>query len=238
MPLLRFPSLCSIGAALVVVSAPLAAQQCLIPGSVPPLSVRASGGADFGGEGHAAGGSLALHGQRWFVAGEFADRGWGLGRRTYRGLPLPGFMERQHQVLGLRAGGTRALGTRAALCGSLAYGIGTGLRVVPSGDPILGGAGFEAHRRVRADLEVVRAITIGDVRLLPALGIGVLFVREDEVQGDIFLSGLTGYVPITMMIGVPIGRHVTLRPRFNVPRGDARGTSYGIDASVQLGGFR
>jgi hypothetical protein len=227
-----------IGAALVLATTPLAAQHCLIPGSVPALSVRAGAGTERGGDGYAAGGTLALHGQRWFVAGEFADRGWGLGRRTIRDSPLPGFMERQHQVLGLRAGGTHALGTRAALCSSVAYAIGTGLRVVPSGDPTLGGAGFESHHRVRADMEVVRAITIGDVRLLPAVSVGLLLFREDEVQGDIALSGLSGYVPITMMIGVPIGRHVTLRPRFNVPRGVARGTSYGIDASVQLTGFR
>ncbi len=238
MPIFRFSALRSSGAALVLVSTPLAAQHCLIPGNVPAVSVRVSGGAEYGGEGYAAGGALALHGQRWFVAGELADRGWGLGRRTYRGLPLPGFMERQHQVLGLRAGGVRALGTRAALCTSLAYAIGTGLRVVSSGDALVGGSGFQSHHQVRADMEVVRAITIGDVRLLPALSVGLLLVREDEVQGDILLSGLSGYVPITMMLGVPIGRHVTLRPRFNVPRGDARGTSYGIDASVQLVGFR
>jgi hypothetical protein len=147
-------------------------------------------------------------------------------------------MERQHQVLGLRAGGARALGQRAALCASVAYAMGTGLRFVSSGDPMLGGAGFESHRRVRADMEVVRAITLGNVRLLPALSVGLLLVREDEIQGDIALSGVSGYVPITMMIGVPIGRYITLRPRFNVPRGDSPGTSYGIDASVQMASFR
>jgi hypothetical protein len=238
VPIPAFSALCAIGAALVLVTTRLAAQHCVIPGTLSPVSVRASGGTEFGGEGYAAGGSLALHGQRWFVAGEFADRGWGIGRRTFRELPS-GIMERQHQVLGLRAGGARALGTRFVLCASLAYAIGTGLRVVSSGDPMLGGVGFTSHHRVRADMEVVRSITIGDLRLLPALSVGLLLVAEGEItEGDIALDGLSAYAPITMTIGVPIGRHVTLRPRFNVPRGDGRGTSYGIDASVQLSRLR
>jgi hypothetical protein len=243
VPFLRSSAMCTIGAALVLARTPLAAQHCVIPGTVPTLSVRAGAGAELGGEGYAAGGSLALHGQRWFVAGEFADRGWGLGRRTYSptysGLSRPGIMERQHQVLGLRAGGARALGTRSALCASLAYASGTGLRFVSSGDPQVGGVGFTSHHRVRGDIEAVRAITLGNVRLLPALSVGLLLVAEEEIiQGDIIVSGPSRYVPITMMIGVPIGRHLTLRPRFNVPRGDARGTSYGIDASVQMTSFR
>lgn len=210
----------------------------MIPASQPKLSVRASGGVEVGGDGHAAGGSLALHGPRWFVAGEFADRGWGLGRRTFSDSPSPGFMERQHQVLGVRAGGARALGRRAALCTSVGYGVGTGMRIASSNDPILGGVGFESHHRLRADLEVVRAVTVGNLTLLPALGVGVLFVREEELAGDIMLSGLTGYLPITMTVSVPVGRRVLLRPRLNVPRGDSRGASYGVDASVQLKAWR
>jgi hypothetical protein len=238
VPTPRVSVLCLIATTLCLGTAPLKAQHCHTPGASPRLAIRAAGGVERGGKGHAAGGSLTLHARRWFVAGEFADRGWGLGRRTFRGLRLPGFMERQHQVLGLRAGGSLTLGTRSALCASLGYAIGTGLRVAYSGDPLQGGAGFESHHRVRADMEVARAITIGDVRLLPALSVGLLFVREEEIQDDIVLIGTTGYVPITMTVGVPIGRYITLRPRLNVPRGNDRGTSFGIDASVQLSRIR
>lgn len=227
-----------LGSVLLVSAAPLAAQHCVIPGTLPRLSVRAAGGAEWGGDGYAAGGTLAVHGQRWFVAGEFADRGWGLGRRTYEGLPLPGYMERQHQVLGARAGGARPIGRRAALCFSVGYAVGTGLRIVSSGDPLLGGVGFFSHRRGRADVEVVRGITVGTVQLLPAISVGVMIVREEELLGDIVTSGPTGAVPITLTVGVPIGRTLVLRPRVNVPRGDRRGTSYGVDASVQLGAWR
>jgi hypothetical protein len=223
-------------AALLLPAASLDAQQCVAPGTVTGRAVRAAGGLEWGGEGSARGTTLALHGRRWFVLGEYTDRGWALGRRTYSGLPLPGFMERQHQVLGARAGFVRTLNDRTALCVSGGYAMGTGLGFELSGDPIIGGVGFDAHRRVRADIELIHELTVRGVRLLPAVNAGVLFVNESELQGDIMNIGTTGSLPITFTLGVPIGDALTIRPRYNAARRrNARGASYGIDAVVQLG---
>jgi len=223
-------------AVLLLPMGQLRAQQCLAPGTVTALAMRVAGGLEWGGEGSARGSTLAVHGRRWFVLGEYTDRGWALGRRTYSGLPLPGYMERQHQVLGARAGLVRALDDRTALCVSSGYAVGSGLGFEMSGDPELGGVGFEAHRRVRADIELVHALTVRRVRLLPAVNVGVLFVRETELIGDIVNTGLTGYLPVTFTLGVPIGDAITLRPRYNAARRRSqRGASYGVDAVVQLG---
>lgn len=229
-------------AVLVALLSPLGhlvAQQCVAPGTVSGLALRVAGGLEWGGDGSARGGTVALHGRRWFVAGEFADRGWALGRRTYSGLPLPGYMERQHQVLGARAGVASALDDRTALCVSGGYAVGTGLGFELSGDPELGGVGFDAHRRVRADIELVHALTVRRVRLLPAVNLGVLFVRETELLGDIVDARVIGSLPITVTLGVPVGDAITLRPRYNVARRrSGRGPSYGFDAVVQLGRSR
>jgi hypothetical protein len=224
------------GALLLVPVDQLPAQHCVAPGTMPALALRAAGGLERGGEGSARGGTIALHGTRWFVAGEYTDRGWALGRRTYEGLPLPGYMERQHQVLGARAGIVRPLGHRSAVCVSGGYAVGIGLGFAFSGDPELGGAGFDAHRRMRADVEAVHTLRVGVLRLLPAINLGILLVQETELMGDIVSSGRTGYLPVTVSVGVPLGDAITLRPRYNLPRrGSQRGSSYGVDAVVQLG---
>jgi len=225
-------------AALLLPLSQLHGQQCLAPGTVTGLATRVAGGLEWGGEGSARGATLALHGERWFVLGEYTDRGWALGRRTFNDSPFAGFMERQHQVLGARAGLGRTLGERTALCVSGGYATGTGLGFESSGDPELGGAGFDAHRRVRIDLELVHAVDARGVRLRPAMNVGVLLVRERELQGDIMSEGFTGALPITFTLGVPIGEAFTLRPRANLGRFSQRGASYGVDAVLQLGGPR
>jgi hypothetical protein len=143
-------------------------------------------------------------------------------------------MERQHQVLGVRAGIARALGRRTTLCTAAGFGVGTGLSIQSSGDPQFGGVGFESHRRFRADIEVVRRVAIGSVDLLPSASVGLLFFSESELSGDIMLSGLVGYLPITFTIGVPVHDRVFVRPRLNVPRGDQRGTSFGLDVTLRF----
>jgi hypothetical protein len=211
------------------------AQHCVASGGATAPVLRAAGGLEWGGDGSARGATVSLHGRTWFVAGEFGDRSWAFGRRTFSGLPSSGFMERQHQVLGVRAGGRRELAPSTALCLSAGYARGTGLGYELSGDPLLGGVGFETHSRVRGDVELAHELTVGRVRLQPAASVGVLFVRERELQGDIVSEGLTGYLPITLTLGVPLGDVFTVRPRLNLPRGGSRGSSYGVDAMVQLG---
>jgi hypothetical protein len=210
-----------------------AAQLCAAP-LTRGVETRAAAGLEWGGEGYARGTTLSWHGRRAFVAGEFTDRGWGNGRRQFEDAPLPGFMERQHQVLGVRAGIARALGGRTTLCTAAGFGVGTGLSIQPSGDPQSGGVGFESHRRFRADIEVVRRVAIGSVDLLPSASVGLLFFSESELSGDIMLSGLVGYLPITFTLGVPVHDRVLVRPRLNVPRGDQRGTSYGLDVTLRF----
>lgn len=71
---------------------------------------------------------------------------------------------------------------------------------------VLGGVGFETHSRVRGDVELAHERTVGRVRLQPAASVGVLVVRERELQGDIESGGLMGYLPITLTLGVQLGR--------------------------------
>jgi hypothetical protein len=228
-------------AATLLLASPIAranAQHCVASGGATLPVVRAAAGLEWGGDGSARGAAVSLHGRRWFVAGEFGDRSWAFGRRRFSGLPVPGFMERQHQVLGVRAGGRHELTARSALCVSGGYARGTGLGYQLSGDPLLGGVGFETHTRVRGDVELAHDLTIGAVRIQPAASIGLLFVHERELQGDIVEEGLTGYLPITLTLGVPLGDVLTVRPRLNLPRGGSRGSSYGVDAMVQIGRLR
>ena len=222
--------------ALLLAALPLrnaAAQVCAAP-NARGVETRAAAGLEWGGDGYARGTMLSWHGRRAFVAAEFTDRGWGNGRRVLEGVPLPGNMERQHQVLGVRAGIARAFGTRTALCTSAGFGVGTGLSIQSSGDPELGGVGFESHRRFRADVEVVQRVTIGTVDLLPSASVGLLFFSESELSGDLMLSGLMGYLPITFTLGVPVHDRVLVRPRLNMPRGDQRGTSFGLDVMLRF----
>lgn len=221
-------------AALLFPGTRAAAQHCIVPGSTPSLAVRAAAGTEWGGEGRASGGTLALHGRRWFVAGEYTDRGYALGRRQFwSGFSM---MEDQHQVLGVRAGSANPLGSRAAFCISGGYGMGTGMSLQSYGDPMLGGTGFESHRRLRADVEFVREMNVGGVRLLPAASAGLMLTWESELQGDIMLQGPNGYAPITFTLGVPVRDAFALRARFNTPPGRSRGSSFGLDAVVQFGG--
>jgi hypothetical protein len=224
--------------ALLLPASQLHGQQCPPPGATTGVAARLAGGLEWGGNGSARGATVALHGHRWFVLGEYTDRGWALGRRTFQDSPFPGYMERQHQVLGARAGVVRALGTRTSLCVSGGYAAGTGLWYRYSGEPELGGVGFESHRRVRADLALAHAVTGRGMRLQPGMNVGVLFVRERELQGDIVSDGLTGALPISFTLGVPLGDAFTVRPRANLGRGSQAGASYGVDAVVQLGRAR
>lgn len=207
-----------------------AAQLCAAP-NARGVETRAAAGLEWGGEGYARGTMLSWHGRRAFVAGEFTDRGWGNGRG---GVPLSGGMERQHQVLGVRAGLARALGGHTTLCTSAGFGVGTGLSIQSSGDPLFGGVGFESHRRFRADVELVQRVTIGSVDLLPSASVGLLFFFESEVSGDIILGPLKAYLPITFTLGVPVHDRVLVRPRINMPRGDQRGTSFGLDVTLRF----
>ncbi len=219
-------------AALLIPGARASAQHCVTPGTTPSLAVRVAAGTEWGGEGSASGGTIALHGRRWFVGGEYTDRGYALGRRQFQ--PAFSVMESQHQVLGLRAGSVNPLGRHAAFCISGGYGIGTGMRVEYFGDPELGGAGFESHKRVRGDVEFVRELRIGAVRLLPSASVGILMSRETQFIGDIIEQGLQAYVPITFTVGVPVNDAFSLRARLNTPPGQSRGSSFGVDGVVHL----
>ncbi len=218
--------------------AALRAQLCLAPGTVTAPTGRLSGGLEWGGRGHAGGAAVALHHERWFVAGEYTDRGYALGRRRIPWAPSISFMEREHQVLGIRAGRVRPIGERGALCMSGGYATGTGLRVTRSGDPLSGGSGFEEHSRLRFDLEFVRAFTVGGVRLEPSVAAGVVWVRETRIAGDIIDDRfLGGHLPFTLAVGVPVGRQIMVRPRLNLPPGESRGPSWGLDATAPLGAW-
>jgi hypothetical protein len=239
LPIARAARLAAI--ALMFVSLPvtaLRAQLCLASGTVTAQTARLSGGLEWGGQGHAGGAVLALHDQRWFVAGEYTDRGYALGQRRIPWAPSSSFMEREHQVLGVRAGRVRAIGERGALCMSGGFAVGTGLRVNRSGDPLLGGSGFESHNRLRFDLEFVRAFSFRGVQLEPSVAAGVVWVRETRIAGDIIDDRLFGgHLPVTLALGIPVGHQVMVRPRLNLPPGDSRGPSWGVDASVPLGAW-
>jgi hypothetical protein len=234
----RIALVCAVTSALLPVAA-ARAQLCLVPSTATAPVVRLSGGLEWGGRGHAGGVLLARHTPRWFVAGEYADRGYALGRGRVSSAPSISFMERDHQVLGIRAGRVRPVGERGALCVSGGLAVGTGLRMPSSGDPLAGGSGFESHQRLRVDLEFVRAITIRGVQFEPSVAAGVVWVRETRIAGDIIDSRLfDGHLPFTLALGVPVGRQIMVRPRANFPPGTTRGPSFGADVSVSFGNLR
>ena len=89
----------------------------------------------------------------------------------------------------------------------------------------------QGHLRGSVNVGVAARVAAGPLRLVPAVGAGLVLIRETEFEDDIVISGAYPLAQVTMGLGVAVTDRGVVQPRLVAPLWGDYSPAFGVSAA-------